>query len=753
MKPVFKPRTILARTVLILVLASLVTCGGFFLSASWVISELSYQQAHTRLTELLDTVERTASIACYLSDKPLAAEVVQGLMSNREIAAVTIQTSDTLEILAEASRTSPTQAPPATLAPLKRAIVSPFAADQTVGELTIIPDFVEIDQRAQSNVYFVKGLLIAGLLILNLVAVALVSLIIIRPIKRVSSQLHAMDAVAGDTLAIPTGHKDDEIGSLVNDINSLASRLMSTVKTEQSLRRQREAGEKKYHAIFDNADAGICQLDSNGTVTSYNPAFARLTGLSDLHGRTIVLSALTCDHPEKLSLALDTCLKTGQTVIDTVKLLEHPIWLQLTFTPIQADTAQCIISDVTELTLAKQQAEKASRAKSEFLASMSHELRTPLNSILGYSQLLSLDTQHSDYVRDQANEIKRAGYHLLSLVNDLIDLARIESGKTELFIETVTVKSVLADSLAIVSPLACEHNVTVSNQIDIADNIGVLADYSRLRQVLVNFLSNAIKYNKPNGYVTLSHQFNGPNIRINVTDSGIGIPGDSQHRIFNSFDRLGKERGTIEGTGIGLVITKRLVEAMHGEIGFASIEGQGSTFWVEFEHRLKAQARPKVEAAPKPKLNLADNTATKGRLLLAEDNIGNQRLAGMALKKLGYIVDVVDNGEKAVAAFDLGIYDLILMDCQMPNLDGYQATTAIRNKEARLTGARPLPIIAMTANAMEGDKEKCLAAGMNDYISKPIDVMRLEGILEYWLQRSQDPTNDSAATQIPRPIE
>jgi len=386
-----------------------------------------------------------------------------------------------------------------------------------------------------------------------------------------------------------------------------------------------------------------------------------------------------------------------------------------------------------ELVHAKEAAETASRAKSQFLASMSHELRTPLNAILGYSQLLGMDPDLSSDVTDQANEIEQAGQHLLSLINDLMDMARIEAGKMDLSIEPVPVQQVVQDSLTMIAPLAHKQGITLAESIAVDETVTVQADYARLRQVLINFLSNAIKYNRPEGKATLSCEMSGELVRISVSDTGTGIPVDKQERIFNAFDRLGRESGTIEGTGIGLVITRRIVEAIGGNIGFESIENQGSRFWVELplgeqleissldENNLDGH-RPRLVAGQHPDLYI----------LLAEDNPTNQRLTVKALKMLGYHVDVVNNGQDAVTAAACGKYALVLMDCQMPEMNGFEATTAIRRAE----NDRRLPIVAMTANAMKNDREKCLAAGMDDYISKPIDIVIFQKILDKWLEQS-----------------
>ena len=302
----------------------------------------------------------------------------------------------------------------------------------------------------------------------------------------------------------------------------------------------------------------------------------------------------------------------------TAELTEAQMALQ----HVNTDLEQRVAQRTAELLVAKDAAESASRAKSEFLASMSHELRTPLNAILGYAQLFGMDEDLSEQTKDQAGEIERAGYHLLSLVNDLIDLARIDAGKLELSLEPILLKSVLNDSLAMVAPIAQKHGIHLINENCESRETMIRADYNRLRQVVINLLSNAIKYNRPKGTVTLLCRKRDDHIRIHIVDTGAGIPADKHARIFTSFDRLGKEAGTVEGTGIGLVITQRIVHAMGGHIGFESVEGQGSTFWVEFPITATVDIPLPEQAIHAPQLDAKTRTV----VLYVEDNPLNLRL-------------------------------------------------------------------------------------------------------------------------------
>jgi PAS domain S-box-containing protein len=393
---------------------------------------------------------------------------------------------------------------------------------------------------------------------------------------------------------------------------------------------------------------------------------------------------------------------------------------------------------------AREEAERASRAKSAFLASVSHELRTPLNAILGFSQLLRSDGQMSQASSDNAGEIERAGQHLLSLVNDLIDLGRVEAGHLELSLARVPVEAVINDSLSLVAPLAAKQGIRIVYSGGDARNAMVMADSVRLRQIVINLLSNAIKYNRPDGTVRVScHRRtsgdgkNAPMVRISVKDTGFGIASESASRIFSAFDRLGAERGAVEGTGIGLVITKRLVDAMGGAIGYESRPGEGSTFWVDLAQAALTPAtphKPNVQVLPKrvrPVLR-----TLKPRVLVAEDYAPNQAVLKLQLASLGCEVDVVNDGAAALSKWSGASYDLILTDLDMPLMDGRELARTVRLREKTRGGH--VPIIGLSAAVLDPERSRCDEAGMDDLLCKPIAVEGLAAMLERWLGAGSD---------------
>jgi PAS domain S-box-containing protein len=532
-------------------------------------------------------------------------------------------------------------------------------------------------------------------------------------------------------------------GTMFQVARDITGRKKAEIALQQT-NRQLQSALQAIQLIMDNSQDVICSLDKQGRFLTTNAACRDLWGYepSELIGRCYLVLV----HPEdrawskeaeegarargKRSDFVNRCLRKDASMVN---VLWSASWSATD------EILVCVAHDVTEqqrvekaLREAKEEADRANRAKSEFLSRMSHELRTPLNAILGFGQLLERQNPRPNQM-EHVGHILTGGRHLLKLINEVLDISRIEADRIHLSVESVSLSVALQEATDLIRPLAIEHSVNLFTLPEDETASFVRADHQRLKQVLLNILNNAVKYTPAGGSVTIECEADEENIRLAIRDTGIGIAADKIERVFTPFDRLGAEQSGVEGLGLGLALSRRLMQAMGGRIGVESVIGEGSLFWIE----LKRTASP-LQSLPNKKMAARrpiPHPIKRRSVLYIEDNLSNLTLIQQLLgEEEGFELLTAMQGRIGLDLARQHAPDLILLDLHLPDMPGAEVLAALQANET----TRRIPTIVVSADATAGQLQRLLAGGARGYITKPIDVGRFYRVMEKTVSRSDN---------------
>jgi two-component system CheB/CheR fusion protein len=529
-----------------------------------------------------------------------------------------------------------------------------------------------------------------------------------------------------------------------------------------------EAIHLKYTALFETMKEGLLIADDEGRYIDANPAACTLFGMRrekiiGLHVEDFSDSRRKADVRKAWRAFLKEGTQRGRFHIyrpdGTTRYVDYTARAQ-----VLPNCHLSVLQDITEneqveqslkekedkLRTALTAAQAATQAKTQFTANISHEIRTPLNGIIGSIELLR-DTPLSAEQLEYANMLEHSSHSLMALVNDLLDFSRIELGQLKLLPSRFNIFNLVKTVLFSFAHRARLKKLAMTCKIQRDIPPQLEGDCGRLRQVVGHLIGNAVKFTSHGKiFVTVSKEIENALtvvLRFSIHDTGQGIPLKQQRLLFRPFTQADNTPArSHSGTGLGLAMSKQIVELMSGKIGFTSSPGKGSTVWFTLPFHKYAVHSNQTSRSPTPKQRLS----ARGRILIAEDNRINQVVALRQLQKLGYTqITTAQDGREVLKALKKSNYDLILMDCQMPRLDGYQTTQSIRRKEK----TNHIPIIAMTAHAMEEDRQKCLAAGMNDYVSKPVQLQVLQKLLDRWLNHAPRMKENKPIMVLSEPVD
>jgi PAS domain S-box-containing protein len=558
-------------------------------------------------------------------------------------------------------------------------------------------------------------------------------------------------------------------GIVVFDEQAHANRIvgsLTNISAVKDIRKKLERERLFLNSVLMNMLHGTVTVDRDGYIKTFNKRAEKIFGYSrnEVLGKPAnVLAAKAHDgyfrdkvEPgQEKNVEVAGLRKNGE---------EFPMALSVNALEVDGERIFIgMVSDLTEtkkarqaLMEAKESAEQANLAKTDFLANMSHELRTPLNSIIGMTRLLNEDADIKEDNREMIRTVLHSSKSLLNTVNDILDLSKVEAGKLELETISFSLPDVVNATVQMMGPLCSEKGLKLACNFDSEGMPYIKGDPMRLQRAMVNLVGNAVKYTLRGSVTididwTLADEGDKLDLSFSVTDTGIGIPADKLDHIFEKFSQADSSvTRMFGGTGLGLAITRQLIKKMDGTLGVESEQGAGSRFWFDIPFNT-AETRNNFEKTFFPRENrerlpehLRKSAATL-KVLVAEDNEFNQVLLRKLLPRMGINgADFVENGEAAVDVFGIGGYDLVLMDCHMPKLSGYEATRKIRTIEKDRADGEAVPIVAMTADAMAGTRARCLKSGMDEYITKPLDPEELRAVIGKWVTfTDEQPAGDA----------